>query len=37
MTRVLENNEDEAVIQAVRKETRVLCDAFPLYAEYRRS
>jgi glycine hydroxymethyltransferase len=37
MSRVLENNEDEAAIQAVRKETRALCEAFPLYAEYRRS
>jgi glycine hydroxymethyltransferase len=37
MSRVLENNEDEAAIQAVRKETRSLCEAFPLYAEYRRS
>jgi glycine/serine hydroxymethyltransferase len=37
MSRVLENSEDEAVLQAVRKETRALCEAFPLYGEYRRS
>jgi glycine hydroxymethyltransferase len=36
MRRVLENPEDEAALQAVRKETKALCDAFPLYAEYRR-
>jgi glycine hydroxymethyltransferase len=35
MSRVLENIEDEGAIQAVRKETRALCEAFPLYAEYR--
>jgi len=37
MSRVLENTEDEGALQAVRKETRALCEAFPLYAEYRRS
>jgi len=36
MCRVLENTEDEGAIQAVRKETKALCEAFPLYAEYRR-
>jgi glycine hydroxymethyltransferase len=37
MSRVLDRHEDEAAIQAVRKETTALCEAFPLYAEYRRS
>jgi glycine hydroxymethyltransferase len=36
MCRVLENVEDEGTIQAVRRETKALCEAFPLYAEYRR-
>ena len=35
MARVLENPADESVIAAVRKETRALCDAFPLYPELR--
>jgi len=35
MCRVLENIEDAGVIEEVRKQTRDLCEAFPLYAEYR--
>ena len=36
MCRVLENIEDNSVIEEVRTQTRDLCEAFPLYAEYRR-
>jgi glycine hydroxymethyltransferase len=36
MCRVLEHAEDEGTIQSVRRETTALCEAFPLYAEYRR-
>jgi len=36
MCRVLENVEDERAIENVRRETKSLCEAFPLYAEYRR-
>jgi len=36
MCRVLENIEDEKTIQNVKKESIALCEAFPLYAEYRR-
>ncbi len=36
MCRVLENIEDERTIESVRRETKSLCEAFPLYAEYRR-
>ena len=35
MCRVLENIEDERTIQVVGEETKVLCETFPLYAEYR--
>jgi glycine hydroxymethyltransferase len=37
MCRVLESPDDEAVIEAVRGETRRLCEAFPLYPELRQS
>jgi glycine hydroxymethyltransferase len=36
MCRVLEKIEDEKTIQDVKRETKNLCEAFPLYAEYRR-
>lgn len=36
MCRVLENIEDKRAIEEVRARTRDLCEAFPLYAEYRR-
>ena len=36
MVRVLQNIEDDATIAAVREETKALCEAFPLYPEYRR-
>ena len=36
MCRVLEKIDDESVVQDVRKQTVDLCDAFPLYPEYRR-
>jgi len=36
MIRVLENIDDEGVISDVRKQTNALCEAFPLYEEYRR-
>jgi len=36
MCRVLDDIEDEQAIENVRRETRSLCEAFPLYAEYRR-
>ena len=36
MARVIENYKDEKVIEGVKKETRALCDAFPLYPEYTR-
>jgi len=35
MCRVLESIKDDAIIEAVRGEVRELCDAFPLYPEYR--
>ncbi|MCZ6766426.1 MAG: serine hydroxymethyltransferase, partial [bacterium] len=35
MCRVLENVENKRVIEEVRARTRDLCEAFPLYAEYR--
>jgi glycine hydroxymethyltransferase len=35
MVAVLEAPADEDAIRAVRAQTRELCDAFPLYAEYR--
>jgi glycine hydroxymethyltransferase len=35
MCRVLNNIEDESVITHVREEAKNLCEAFPLYAEYR--
>jgi glycine hydroxymethyltransferase len=35
MARVLESAGDDAVIRAVRAQTRELCDAFPLYPELR--
>jgi len=35
MASVLENIEDETTIEEARRETAALCDAFPLYAEYR--
>jgi len=35
MCRVLEAPEDDAVIEAVRGETRRLCEAFPLYPQLR--
>ncbi len=34
--RVLENIGDERIIQEVNKETKALCEAFPLYVEYKR-
>jgi glycine hydroxymethyltransferase len=34
--RVLENTGDEATIAAVKAESRELCEAFPLYPEFRR-
>ncbi len=34
--RVLDHIDDEEVMQAVKKETSVLCEAFPLYSELRR-
>jgi len=37
MCRVLENIGSDDVIQEVRKETAALCEAFPLYADYRPS
>jgi glycine hydroxymethyltransferase len=36
MVRVIENYKDEKTIDGVKKETRALCDAFPLYPEYTR-
>jgi glycine hydroxymethyltransferase len=36
MCRVLENIEDDKTIQDVRRETKALCEAYPVYAEYRR-
>ncbi len=36
MCRILEQIDDERVQQEVRRETAALCEAFPLYAEYRR-
>ena len=36
MCRVLDDIEDEQAIENVRRETKSLCEAFPLYAEYRR-
>jgi glycine hydroxymethyltransferase len=36
MCRVLENRTDETIAQQVKKETKALCDAFPLYPEYKR-
>jgi glycine hydroxymethyltransferase len=36
MCKVLENVDDEAVISEVRKETRRMCESFPLYGEYRK-
>jgi glycine hydroxymethyltransferase len=35
MCRVLEDPKNDAVIEAVRGETRKLCDSFPLYPELR--
>jgi hypothetical protein len=35
MCKVLEDHKNEAVIAEVRKKTRELCEAFPLYAEFR--
>ncbi|UCG53788.1 MAG: serine hydroxymethyltransferase [Candidatus Latescibacterota bacterium] len=35
MCRVLENIGDDKVIEKVSKETKALCEAFPLYPEYR--
>ena len=36
MCRVLENRTDEAIARQVKKESKALCDAFPLYPEYKR-
>jgi glycine hydroxymethyltransferase len=36
MSRVLENIGDEKLIQGVKKETKALCEEFPLYVEYKR-
>lgn len=36
MARVLENVDSEDVIRGVLEQTKALCEAFPLYAEYRR-
>ena len=36
MCQVLENIDDEATAGEIRGKTRELCDAFPLYSEYRR-
>jgi glycine hydroxymethyltransferase len=36
MCRVLENLGDDTIAQQVKKESRALCDAFPLYPEYKR-
>jgi glycine hydroxymethyltransferase len=35
MSRVLENIGDEKTVMEVNKETKALCEAFPLYVEYR--
>jgi glycine hydroxymethyltransferase len=36
MCRVLDNIGDEKIVQDVKKESKALCEAFPLYPEYKR-
>ena len=36
MCKVLEDHKNEDLIGEVREKTRELCEAFPLYAEFRR-